>query len=492
MAVTPTAPGADAPDAPAAPALTLAADTRSVRQASQERTVMPKKSSTKPEAKKNKKKPTLKRPRKVVGKLPATPDKAPIEAEIQRFCTDLDGLLTTLPFLAVAVDALFEQTTSRYNTFLDKKGTLLGSSGEMESYAISPMDHDRLSTLRRQLEGVAVTSKVLPRSFIVALVSEYDCFLSRVLSCLFDLQPELLTPSARVLTFAQLKEFKTVEAATAFLVEKEIESVLRKSHADQFKWLEKRFGLTLTTGLEVWPAFIEVTERRNLFAHCDGLVSSQYLEVCGNHGVLSDEAPEVGQQLEVTPDYFASAHASILEVGVKLAQVLWRKVYPQGLEEADRSLVVTSYELIVREQYPLAVALLEFAENTLKKHSSDGAHRKLVINLAQTYKWLHRPADCAALLARYDWSAVKPMFGLAVAVLEDRFADAAPAMLRIGPKGDVSEPEYRLWPLFQEFRKSKEFLEAYAEVFGHPYEEAAEEAERVPDVKGEQEEEKCS
>ena len=32
LAVTSTAPGADAPDAPAAPALTLAADTRSVRQ----------------------------------------------------------------------------------------------------------------------------------------------------------------------------------------------------------------------------------------------------------------------------------------------------------------------------------------------------------------------------------------------------------------------------------------------------------------------------
>jgi hypothetical protein len=43
LAVTSTAPGADAPDAPAAPALTLAADTRSVRHLPQDEETMPRK-----------------------------------------------------------------------------------------------------------------------------------------------------------------------------------------------------------------------------------------------------------------------------------------------------------------------------------------------------------------------------------------------------------------------------------------------------------------
>jgi hypothetical protein len=428
------------------------------------------------------KKPVVRKRKRPTESLPEPPEKPPIEREIESLCRDLDGMMTTLPFTIVAVDALRSGVVSDYNAFLEKHGTLVKSLGNVETYSISPMDHDRLGAHCRQLQGVEITRKVLPRTFVMALVSAYDCFLSRLLACLFDLKPELLNPSEHVLTYAQLKEFETTEVATAFLIEKEIESVLRESHTKQFKWMENRFNVPLTKDLNVWPQFIEVTERRNSFAHCDGKISNQYLKVCRANRVTFHKEPQVGQQLGVSQKYFEEAYSSILEVGVKLAQVLWRKVRPTDLIDADRSLLVTSYELIVREQYELAQALLEFGENTLKKYANEESHRKIVVNLAQTYKWLDRSEDCAALLARYDWTAAKPIFALAVAVLEDRFDGAAAVMRRIGPNGEIPEAEYKLWPLFKEFRKSEQFLSAYAEIFGHTFEVTAEEAKRVSEL----------
>ena len=132
--------------------------------------------------------------------------------------------------------------------------------------------------------------------------------------------------------------FGSVEAAREYLIEKEIETVLRKSHAEQFDWLENKFGLPLKKGLDVWPAFIEVTERRNLFVHTSGLVSRQYLDVCAKHKVTLPKDATLGNELGVSKEYFTVAHEAIFEVGVKLAHVLWRKLKPEDREEADDNL----------------------------------------------------------------------------------------------------------------------------------------------------------
>src|SRR2546423_10410038 len=63
------------------------------------------------------------------------------------------------------------------------------------------------------------------------------------------------------------------------------------------------FRTLLRKDLPIWPVFVEVTERRNLFAHCSGKVSAQYLTVCDNHGVKFDGKPPcLNDALDVTPE----------------------------------------------------------------------------------------------------------------------------------------------------------------------------------------------
>jgi len=117
------------------------------------------------------------------------------------------------------------------------------------------------------------------------LVHKYDAYLGRLLRVAFYIRPEILAASDKTLTYTDLASFKSLSAARESLIEREVESVIRDSHIDHFNWMEKRFDLPLRKDLEVWPKFVEITERRNLFVHCDGIVSSQYLSVCKAHGV---------------------------------------------------------------------------------------------------------------------------------------------------------------------------------------------------------------
>lgn len=293
------------------------------------------------------------------------------------------------------------------------------------------------------------------------------------MSALFRLKPELLKSSDRELTFSQLSDFGSIEEAKEYLLEKEVETLLRKSHSEQFDWLENKFAIKLRVDLPTWPTFIEVTERRNLFVHSNGIVSRQYLKVCSEHGVPPDSEIKQGLKLEVPHTYFGLAYEALFEIGVKLGQVLWRKVKPADAGKADDNLSTFCYDLLKERKYRLAQKLLDFACTPAMKHGDEKRRLIFVVNRAQAYKWDGQTTKALEIVASQDWSAMAAGFRLAAAVLRDRYDEAISTMKEIGSDGDVHKVHYKTWPLFKEIRKTKEFREAFEEIFGEPIGKAA-------------------
>lgn len=324
-------------------------------------------------------------------------------------------------------------------------------------------------TLFKSVRRSQMSARLVPRSFVVALVSEFDAFLGRLLRALFVKKPELLAPSDRMIALSELLGFESIEAARDSLLDKEIESIIRKSHDEQFNWMENRFDLTLRKDLPAWKTFIEVTERRNLFVHSDGIVSQQYINVCRSHGVDLPADVRKGSALYATEEYFVEAYRCIYEVGVKLGHVVWRKILSADREEADDHLNALAYELLVEHEYQLAATLLDFACHTLKSHASIGSRLTFVINRAQAYKWLGDDEKSRSIIDREDWSAYDPKFVLASHVLRDDYEKAAAVMRSLGAKGGISEANYESWPLFRKFREAGSFLDAFREVFGKDF-----------------------
>ena len=159
--------------------------------------------------------------------------------------------------------------------------------------------------------------------------------------------------------------------------------------------------------------FVELTERRNLFVHCDGNVSSQYFKVCSEHKFKIDPTLRVGDKLTVNPKYFKNAYECIYEIGVKLAHVIWRKLSSDHLEGSDRNIIEVTYGLIEKGEYKLAIKLLDFFTDTkIIKHSSEIDKRIMIINRAQAYKWSNDNDTCYKILSKFDWSASDDKFKL--------------------------------------------------------------------------------
>ena len=388
----------------------------------------------------------------------------PIAVEIKSFVHSIDALQASFPTQLVLAAAMNMVCHDQLANFAKKNGE---KSSDEDTYNLGPehfLEYNRLSS---RLAKAQAATAILPQAFLISLVSQYDSFLGGLLRCLYRAKPELLNASERQLTYAQLCIFGDLEKAKEHILEKEIENILRSSHADQFGAMANRFDLTLEPRLAARQRFIELTERRNLFAHCNGKVSSQYLDVCAKHDVKHEKQPATGHLLDVTPTYFAEAYACVFEIGAELAHVLWRKLLPQQQEEADDNLLMLGYDLLVAGNYDLAITLGIFATETLKKHSSDIGRRRLLVNLAQAYKWAGKADAAQKIIDAEDWSACDSLFHLAVAVLREDFKAAAGLMKVVSMSKQLKANDYRDWPIFKEFRKSQEFIETYQSIYGH-------------------------
>lgn len=387
---------------------------------------------------------------------------------IDTFLSHIESLWKSLPNVLKVIENYHTDAEKKYNSFLQNKCEY---SEVDQHFLIKAENALRYKALRKDAENSRVATIIIKRNFVVSLVSQFDMYIGSLIKCIFIERPELIDISEKQLTYSQLKTFNDIDDAKEYIIEKEIETVLRDSHTEQFRWFEKKLSINLLKDLPIWPLFIELTQRRNLFVHTNGVVSTQYLNVCRENKVNIPTSLKVGDVLDVDFQYFESAFICLFEIGFKLNQVLRRNLLPLELESADKSFLNISLELIQNKQYVLAKEIYDFADKYIKKYSNNDLELRIKLNRAQTYKWLDQNDKCIEIVNAIDWSALGDLFKLASFVLKDDFDNAASVIKSIGNNPAIlNETDYSDWPIFKEFRKTDQFKTAFTEVYGKDYE----------------------
>jgi len=376
--------------------------------------------------------------------------------EINKFVDQIISIKETFPLLQKSITDSIKMAEESLTSFLEDTPPSSNSDYFIE-----------LKSLKNQLKNVKLSNSFLPSAILVSLVSQYDAYFGKILRLIFNKKPETLKDSQKETHYGELVQFESLDEIKNFLIEKEIESVLRENHKKQIEWLEKKIG-TLRKRLEIWPKFIELTERRNLFVHADGVVSSQYIKVCKENGHDLEEECKVGRRLYVTKNYFINSFECIFEMSVKLGHVVWRKIDSGDCANADESLNDLCHFLIENEEYRLALALLDFALTTppINKNLSDEIRLLFLINKAQTLKWSGQEGECEKLLESRDWSTLGLKYKLAKAVLSEDYEESSNLMKSIHQSGEVSSNDYRILPIYKKFRKTNQFKSTFKEIFG--------------------------
>ncbi|GHD75508.1 hypothetical protein GCM10007164_27600 [Luteimonas padinae] len=311
---------------------------------------------------------------------------------------------------------------------------------------------------------------LLSRSLFMQIFCEFDAFIGRLLKAIYLKSDSLLRGISREISLVELLEFDSVEAASKSMLEREVDSFRRDSYIEQFGQLERKFGIPLKKFAE-WPEFVEFGQRRNFFAHNDGVVTDHYLSVCKREGGdVSSLVP--GERLSVSPAYLARALLVMSKLGYMLCHTLWSKVFPGEVSEVHDSLNSILYESLEDKRWRFAVGLSEFAlSDQMRKGVSEVDLRLRIINSAIARKFSGDDAETVRLLRSVDWTASYRDFKLAILILEDKFDEAISLLRDIGRRGELLHQEaYHSWPLFERFREREDFYSIYEEIYGEPYE----------------------
>lgn len=380
---------------------------------------------------------------------------------LYKFLRHIDSIRDTLPMYILLISPYTEKLAKDFNVFLKNSVKEIKTEKNEISLAVKSDKFQLFRAIEKNLSISMLSKKIISESLFVSLISQYDAYLSELLRIIFEIKPEILNGSDKNITFSQLVKYKSIKKASSHFVEKEIDMVLRKSHSEQFDYLEENLKLKLRKNLPIWETFVEITERRNLFVHCDGKISDQYIKNCN---LQEDKNFSIGKRLVVSPEYFMSAYKCLYEISVKLTHTLWRKFIPNDLENADEKLNDICFDLINDKSYNLAETLLQFASEQNKK-SNDTNGSIFMINLALSKHLSNKQDEARKILEEKDWSAYGNIFKLAVEIINKNYKKAYFLMKKIGKKGDIGKIEYKEWPLFEKIRKEKKFKKVYREIF---------------------------
>lgn len=391
-----------------------------------------------------------------------------IDLSLRWFIDHIDSIIISIGPLMWTLKESNKKISEDEKSFKDKYCTVLKKE-KVEDYTIEKVNvpyhkHIEWKKLIRKSKGFSFSYKLIPQSVFVSLVSIYDAYLGKLLKVLFFTKPEVLNTSERRFSFSEIASFYDINEAKQSIVNKEIESVLRKNHAEQLKYIENTFSIKISPNKELFNKFIELTERRNLFVHCDGVISQQYIDACNNCGLKIDDK-EIGKRLSVNSSYLKESYEILYEMAVQLTHVLWRKFYPNDLENADINLMDITFDLLCIEKYTLAQKLLHFSCEKYIKHYDDMFNSIFIINKALSFHLDKNNAKCKEILSEYDWSAKADNFLLAYHVLNKDWKKAVTVMNNIGNQ-EIWTTHYRDWPLFTKFRETKAFLNAYKKIYG--------------------------
>jgi hypothetical protein len=382
--------------------------------------------------------------------------------------TDVNGIIFALNSLEEAMRPRLTDASDRLVGFFTNNKAKIKMKRKEKTYEMELPGElsSELMEIVKNKSTVDTGHTSLKNAIMLAVVSHWDSYMSSVLEAVFEMYPTIIDSSGRSLTFSELQQYTTIEDARKHMIDAEIEGVIRGSHASHFSYLEKKVGVSLKPREAAWHCFLEMTERRNLFAHTGGIISRSYVNNCCSYGISLPKGRKVGDRLEIDRAYLMAACDCVTELGVELGHVIWRKSLPDEREAAEGHYHRVAFDLIVDGRYKAAIHLLEFALKPPMRYSTNSGRLVDTINLAQAYKWSGEELTSQKVIDREDWSAVSLKFGLAVAVLKDDFPRAARIVQEIGANGEMHREAYDTWPLFQRFRESDEFKDAYRKVFG--------------------------
>jgi hypothetical protein len=332
-------------------------------------------------------------------------------------------------------------------------------------YNFLPRDYEFLMTNLRKINKA---QELFEKQLIVTLVSRYDEFLGSLLKLVLEKNPSWLISSEKTITYKELIDLKSIDKAIEGVILKEVDKLLRDSHEDHISYIDDKLKLGIATNFDNLPDFLEIAERRNLFVHTGGVVSNQYIDSCNKFGYEVKDV-KCDDHLASSTEYFENAFLVYFEIGLRIAQAAYRRLFPNDLEIADQSLNNSAIKFMNAGEYNLAEVITNFDLSIPEKLRKKDTENLYFAHINQAIAKKFQGKEFEKGLAGIPWNVFHPKYSLSLHVLREEFDEAGKLMKSEEIKSSISKDSFRTWPVFRDFRGSEQFQEAYKENYGEDY-----------------------
>lgn len=364
------------------------------------------------------------------------------------------------------VDKILEKAKREIKS---KEQEINNSDDDNEKEINIPLASSDLEILLANIKKMNRAVQLFKQQLTVSLISRFDEFLGSLLKIVLRLHPEWLKSSDKTITYRELVNLESIEKAIVGLIHKEVENLLRGSHEEQIEFIDEKLKLGIHNSFIRLPDFLEVAERRNLCVHTGGRVSQQYLDRCEIFGFKNNDSISVGSSLNIDAEYFNNAFSLCFELGLRISQAAYRRLFPDKLEDADRAINHLGIKFLNSGDYNLAEVICDFDLGIPEKLRSKDIEFIYFarINRAIAQKFAGKEFETG--LQGVHWKAFHPKYELALNVLHDEYEKAGEAMKSVAIQDSVGKIGFRSWPLYKKFRNTNIFKESYLGVYKEEY-----------------------
>ncbi|GGF81458.1 hypothetical protein GCM10010924_05810 [Rhizobium wenxiniae] len=352
--------------------------------------------------------------------------------------------------------------------FLVKNGTVIEERQNQKIFRLPAQKKVDLLKIRELLKSSKIVGREIPQMLLMGIVSSFEHQMSLLAKIIIDNNPKIILTKDKSVSLLEVLEASSLEDVKSRYIEKEVENIFREGTERQIEWFEQKVGISdIRKNHKNIDEFLEVFERRNIYAHNNGIINDIYLSKVSKK-IIEKNNLEKGNYIFVDSVYFHNSLDFIIEFGVKLITVCWRKIDPSESGISDSLLSSLCFDLILSGEYRLAKYLVSFARD-LRGDRSDIINRIFIVNHASVCKLLSEEKEALSILDSVDWSASAVNFQCCVAAIRGDVMEVTSMMKRIGKNGEISALEYQEWPVFYHVRDDDEFKKTFRSIFGVDY-----------------------
>jgi hypothetical protein len=302
--------------------------------------------------------------------------------------TVVSEISATKMILDIEMENLVKLITTQSKEFTDFMSLYSVEEKDGDSpqkFRLDIMNIHRFSELVERLHLTVLSPAIMSNAMFVSLLYRWDSYFCDILRIIYQVKPEAIDSSDKSISFSTLSRFSSIQDARDYIVNAEIESLMRESHEKHLTYIENKIGVTIPKDNRLSKAFFEICERRNLIVHTNGLVSNQYINVCSKHDIIHQFS--VGEKIDIDRKYISESSDNLTEFSIALGYSVWHKIRKSEQKERDSEFISLTYGFIRNERYILTQRLIEKFLEDKRNVGSEATRKMCIINLAQSYKW---------------------------------------------------------------------------------------------------------